>query len=75
MKIALKEHNSGEIYLIFVYNAVNCYLEVEIFNEVLKEVWDKRLLTDKEEEIKELKYKKEVHKKFWRGKEMKVINI
>ena len=37
-----------EIYLIFAHNSVNCYFKVYLFNEVLKEVWDKGLIKEKE---------------------------
>ena len=38
--------------MIITHNSVKCYFKVFLFNEVLKEVWDKGLLKEKEK-IKE----------------------
>ena len=51
--LSLKWYKFDEIYLIFTHNSEKCYFKVFLFNEVLKEVWDKGLLKEKEK-IKEL---------------------
>ena len=71
----LKWYNFDESYLIFDHNAVKCYVKVKYLMKYWKKYEIKDCSQIKRNKLKKFEFMKEVHKKFWRGKEMKVIDL